>query len=267
MGNAGLFEAEYMEPRPEEIDYCRATSMTSLHTQFPRLHDEPAFGTGWPAHPTHGMARLSLFINGTAYHVRPLSTDALTAIKAFRLRKFDGTEYDIAQTVHGITCDCPAFTFKREGIDPEGCKHIKALVACGLIEPKPGEVPAAESTLGTPSHREKEATDQTVPTATIKGQTQSVVPANGQPTTFLETVEHEALGYRAWGTTVGGFLADQLGRIAQLIRWTGARTPEDHDDRMEIYDRELRDRYYEQGYQDGLEAGRREACPCRHGLD
>ncbi len=94
--------------------------MTSLHTQFPRLHDEPASGTGWPARPTHGLARSSLFINGTAYQVRPLSPDALTAIKAFRLRKFDGTEYDIAQTVHGMTCDCPDFTFKREGIDPEG---------------------------------------------------------------------------------------------------------------------------------------------------
>jgi hypothetical protein len=243
--------------------------MTSLHTQFPRLHDEPASGTDWPARPTHGTARLSLFINGTAYHVRQLSTDALTAIKAFRLRKFDGTEYDIAHTVHGITCDCPDFTFKREGIDPEGCKHIKALVACGLIEPKLREVPAAEADtiLGTPNHWEKETTDQAVATATIKEQTQSVVPANGQPTTFLEIVEHEALGYRAWGTTAGGFLADQLGRIAQLMRWTGARTPEDFDARMEIYDRELRDRHYEQGYQDGLEAGRREACPCRHGLD
>ena len=109
------------------------------------------------------------------------------------------------------TCDCPDFTFKREGIDPEGCKHIKALVACGLIEPKLGEVPAAETILGTPSHREKVTTDQAAVTATIEEQAQSVVPANGQPTTFLEIVEHEALGYRAWGTTAGSFLADQLG--------------------------------------------------------
>lgn len=92
--------------------------MTSLHTQFPRLHDEPAFGTGWPAHPTHGMARLSLFINGTAYHVRPLSTDALIAIKAFRLRKFDGTEYDIAsnaapgQMAPGSNFQEPASTYQ-----------------------------------------------------------------------------------------------------------------------------------------------------------
>ena len=258
-----------MEPRPTLIDSFWVILMTTLHTRFPRLHDDPAFGTGWPARPTLGTARLSLFINGTAYDVRPLSADARTAIKAFRLRKFDGTEYDIAQMVHGIACDCPDFTFKREGIDPEGCKHVKALVACGLIEPQPAQVPAADTSLGTPDHREKATTVQTLSVATTqeKDRAQSVVPANGQPTTFLETVEHEALGYRAWGTSVGGFLADQLGRIAQLIRWTGARTPEDHEDRMEIYDRELRDRYYEQGYQDGLEAGRRETCSCPHSLD
>lgn len=241
--------------------------MTSLHRQFPRLHDDPAIGTGWPARPTHETARLSLFINGTAYHVRPLSTDPRTAIKAFRLRKFEGTEYDIAQTTHGTTCDCPDFTFRREGIAPEGCKHIKALVACGLIDPKPNESPAAQTIPGTPSQRAEGTDDQAVPTTAIHEQAQSVVPANGQPTTFLEIVEHEAMGYKAWGTAVGSFLADQLGRIAQLIRWTGARTPEDHDERMEIYDRELRDRHYEQGYQDGLEAGRREVCPCQHGLD
>jgi hypothetical protein len=91
----------------------------------------------------------------------------------------------------------------------------------------------------------------------------SFVPSNGQPTQFLEVVEHEAMGYRAWGTSTGRFLAEQMSRIAQLIRWTGATTPEDHEDRMEIYDRELRDRFYEQGYQDGREDGRRESCPCR----
>ena len=89
------------------------------------------------------------------------------------------------------------------------------------------------------------------------------VPSNGQPTQFLEVVEHEAMGYRAWGTSTGRFLAEQMSRIAQLIRWTGATTPEDHEDRMEIYDRELRDRFYEQGYQDGQEDGRRESCPCQ----
>ena len=55
----------------------------------------------------------------------------------------------------------------------------------------------------------------------------SLVPANGQPKTLVEIVEHEALGYRAWGTPAGDFLARQTERLAQLIRWTGASTPED----------------------------------------
>jgi hypothetical protein len=90
------------------------------------------------------------------------------------------------------------------------------------------------------------------------------LPANGQPASLVEVVEHEALGYRAWRTAEGVFLARQMDRLAQLIRWTGARTPEDHEDRMELYDRDLRDRYFEQGFAEGLEQGRREACPCGH---
>ena len=82
----------------------------------------PRGGAAVVIHQRQGVSR------GPAARGRP-------AIKAFRLRKFDGTEYDIAQTREGITCDCPDFTFNRDGIDPEGCKHVKALVACGLIDP------------------------------------------------------------------------------------------------------------------------------------
>ncbi len=213
--------------------------MTSLHAHYPRLHEQAGSAAGRPAAPAQPSARLSLFINGTAYHIHRMAADPGIASKAFRLRKFDGTEYDVAETVHGPVCDCPDFTFKREGIDPHGCKHVQALVACGLIDQAVGEVasgplPTDEGPLPRPPHR---AAD--------------VVPVNGQPTTFLEIVEHEAMGYRAWGTATGRFLADQLARLAQLIRWTGAQTPEDHEDRMEVYERELRERFYEQGYRDG----------------
>ena len=224
--------------------------MSSLSTGFPRLHDDPApmprVRVGAP--PKTGAARLSLFIGGVAYHLRPLTPDPPAAAHAFRLRKFDGTEYDVAQTAEGLVCDCPDFTFHREGNDPQGCKHIRALVECGLLT-----ATGDSSSLG-PSHA------AAAPQAAESSP--SFVPSNGQPTQFLEVVEHEAMGYRAWGTSTGRFLAEQMSRIAQLIRWTGATNPEDHEDRMEIYDRELRDRYYEQGYQDGREDGRRESCPC-----
>jgi hypothetical protein len=73
------------------------------------------------------------------------------------------------------------------------------------------------------------------------------VPANGQPTTLLEAVEHEALAYRAQGTPIGDFLAAQMERLAQLIRWTGATTPAEHEARMEVWDETVREQWFERG--------------------
>src|SRR5262249_36092417 len=85
------------------------------------------------------------------------------------------------------------------------------------------------------------------------------VPSNGQPTTLAEVVDHEARAYRAWGTPAGDFLARQMERLAQLVRWTGAGTPEEHEARMEVWDDELRDQWFDRGYQEGVDDGRREA--------
>jgi hypothetical protein len=87
-----------------------------------------------PARPTHGTCRLTLSINGTHYSVRP---NQGAACVAFRLKKADGTVYDVARTEDGLTCDCPDFIFHRDGLDPAGCKHTKAMVACGLLAPDP----------------------------------------------------------------------------------------------------------------------------------
>ncbi|MHB1556025.1 MAG: hypothetical protein ACYC61_00965 [Isosphaeraceae bacterium] len=89
------------------------------------------------------------------------------------------------------------------------------------------------------------------------------VPTNGQPMTLPEVIEHEAMAYRAWGTPAGDFLARQMERLAQLVRWTGATTPEDHEARMEVWDDELREQWYERGYQDGVDAGRHDAARMR----
>jgi hypothetical protein len=91
----------------------------------------------------------------------------------------------------------------------------------------------------------------------------AAVPSNGQPMTLAEFVDHEAMAYRAWGTPAGEFLARQMERLAQLIRWTGATTPEEYESRMEIWDEEIREQWYERGYHDGQEAGRREATRLR----
>jgi hypothetical protein len=85
------------------------------------------------------------------------------------------------------------------------------------------------------------------------------VPINGQPMTLVEIVEHEALGYQAWGSPEGDFLARQMERLAQLIRWTGANTPDEHEARMEVWDEEIREQHFDRGYSEGYQAGRRSA--------
>jgi hypothetical protein len=81
--------------------------------------------------------RLILTIRETDYAVRPLACDPPIAARAFQLRKPDGTFYDVAQTPFGSTCDCPDFVYRRDGLDPLGCKHVRALRAYGLIEGVP----------------------------------------------------------------------------------------------------------------------------------
>jgi hypothetical protein len=87
--------------------------------------------------------------------------------------------------------------------------------------------------------------------------------SNGQPLTLTEAVDHEAMAYRAWGTPAGEFLARHMERLAQLIRWTGATTPEEQEARMEVWDEEIRQQWYDRGYHDGQEAGRNEAARAR----
>ena len=79
--------------------------------------------------------RLDLTIGRTRYGVVSVPCAAVVADRAFRLTKADGTIYDVAQTSYGPQCDCPDYIFRRDGLDPSGCKHIRALVGSGLIVP------------------------------------------------------------------------------------------------------------------------------------
>jgi hypothetical protein len=85
---------------------------------------------------------LVLRIQETAYGVDhvPCAPDA--ARRLYRLRKPDGTWYDVVQTEYGPECDCPDFIYRRAGLDPSGCKHVRALVAFGLIENPHAPTPA-----------------------------------------------------------------------------------------------------------------------------
>ncbi|MDB5349562.1 MAG: hypothetical protein JWN86_809 [Planctomycetota bacterium] len=77
--------------------------------------------------------RLLLEIGGTRYSLRPVACHAQIGKRAFRLLKDDGTVYDVVQTPYGAECDCPDFIFRRDGLDPDGCKHVQALVSVGMI--------------------------------------------------------------------------------------------------------------------------------------
>ena len=88
--------------------------------------------------------------------------------------------------------------------------------------------------------------------------TAAIIAVSAAPRTLAELVDHEALAYRAWGTTEGDFLAGQMERLAQLIRLTEAETPGDFEDRLEVYECDLRAREYDRGFEDGAA---RSYCP------
>ncbi|AGA26481.1 hypothetical protein [Singulisphaera acidiphila] len=178
-----------------------------------------------PAGPTHGKCRLTLNINGATYRVHPIPADAFAAIKAYRLRKGDGSNYDVALTVHGPECDCPDYTFNRDGIDPAGCKHIKALLAVGLL---------ANVRLSGPH-----------------------LPAR-RKATLAEMAQHEADAFRTVGTPEGMLFARTMDELALKIRMTAATTPDDYEARIEILDADVRQRWQAIGYEEGRHAG----CRC-----
>jgi hypothetical protein len=83
--------------------------------------------------PGIAPSRLVLTIDRTAYVLVPLPRALDPAWRAYRLIKADGAVYDLSETRYGPSCDCPDFVFRRDGLDPAGCKHVRALVRHGLI--------------------------------------------------------------------------------------------------------------------------------------
>src|SRR3954470_21330058 len=91
-------------------------------------------------------AELTIAINGQSYIVRPiLGISDVTIIRAWRLSKLDnaGAVYDVAEHEDHNECDCPDYTYRRAGLDRDGCKHCRALRAVGLID-GPAASPACQ---------------------------------------------------------------------------------------------------------------------------
>ena len=93
----------------------------------PRAHFGPQIGSRTTS------SRLVLTIDRTAYVVFPLPLALDHSKRAYRLIKADGVAYDLSESRYGPSCDCPDYIFRRDGLDPAGCKHVKALIQHGLI--------------------------------------------------------------------------------------------------------------------------------------
>ena len=88
--------------------------------------------------------------------------------------------------------------------------------------------------------------------------TTAIIAVTAAPRTLAETVDHEALAYRAWGTPEGDFLSHRWSGWRSVIRLTEAETPGDFEDRLEVYECDLRAREYDRGFEDGMS---RSYCP------
>ncbi len=86
--------------------------------------------------PVHGTASLTLKINDSEYRLVFLCPDPRVANPAWRLFKLDGSgeKYDVHFDAHGCQCTCADFHWRRNGKDPGGCKHVRALDALGLMK-------------------------------------------------------------------------------------------------------------------------------------
>ena len=110
--------------------------MSTVAAPRPPVQSNPAPSPRKPRtiRPATGVASLTLTISGINYRVRPLYVDpGSDCTHLVRLTKADGTVYFVSEHVDHPRCDCPDFTFSREGLDPAGCKHIKACLLFGLI--------------------------------------------------------------------------------------------------------------------------------------
>lgn len=96
-----------------------------------------------PRAPVHGKATLkddvltieTIRKRGTAttnYRLIRLEPNPAVAAPAFRLLKDDGTFHDVRLERTGPECDCEDYNWCRRN-RPEGCKHIRALQAVGML--------------------------------------------------------------------------------------------------------------------------------------
>jgi hypothetical protein len=101
---------------PDEAEPC--TACTDHKPRRPRKAADPA----------PRVATLTLTLCGVDYRIRPIANE-ITGGRAYRIRRVDsGAVYDLAETEHGPSCDCPDATYRERE-----CKHVAAARLFGLL--------------------------------------------------------------------------------------------------------------------------------------
>ncbi|AGA26047.1 hypothetical protein Sinac_1669 [Singulisphaera acidiphila DSM 18658] len=124
-------------------DQAAATELAADKTDSntPDLQKSPQ---GRPQH----TVRMTLTINTTTYEVEPVPCDPGTALQCFALRKSNQVVYHVSRHDHGAECTCADFEFNRNHRDPLGCKHIRAMVAIGVLDTRAARVQPVRSPSG-----------------------------------------------------------------------------------------------------------------------
>lgn len=90
---------------------------------------------------------LTLEIDGTRYNVSDLDPPHCATLERYKPGQVGGRPlaysvwaesgaYDPRTTcAGGLACDCEDFKYRHAGTGSAGCKHVRALVAVGLIRP------------------------------------------------------------------------------------------------------------------------------------
>ncbi len=185
-----------------------------------------------PRPPSGDSCRLRLAIGDASYSVRPIRPGRFASLKSFRLRQAGGESFDVSELLIGRSeCTC------GERAESEAlCVHVRALRACGLIG-------------GCP-----------VRPVNCHG-------SDPEPRTLEQSIRDESRAYGETGTPMGAFLSRQLDRLAQLIRFTGAETGEDFEARFAVMEDDVRDEAFRRGYNEGQNAGLRQAFRYQEALD
>jgi hypothetical protein len=77
------------------------------------------------------VCKLTLTIRGLDYRVVPIPG---STVRAWRLRRVDRKgECVVAETPSGPMCSCQDQVWRHHGRDDQGCKHIRACRALGMI--------------------------------------------------------------------------------------------------------------------------------------